>query len=375
MTTNVKIFKSTDTDAPVLTGQAGSLITLLDAVLINGYNAKSISALSRSGSTATATCVGHGYIVGDCLLVAGADQSEYNGEVYITSVPDADTFTYSVDSGAVTPATGTITVKKAPAGWTKPYSDTNKAAYRMGGGNQRYLRLDDSGTGFNARVVGYEEMSAISTGTGPFPTSAQFSGGLYAPKSSVTTSVARDWVAAVTDRVLILHVVVDGNTTNPHALFFGDFKSLKSGDQYNTLLIAASLTTLSANSFSDVSAISSAVAAHYCARSYTQLGGSVEMGKHVDGVKSGSTSADLGSAGLSYPNPSDGGLYLSEVFVHEPFNFRGTLPGVWAPLHARPITHGDTFDGAGDVAGRKFLALNLYNSGQFFLETSNTWNI
>jgi hypothetical protein len=375
MTTNVKIFKSTDTDAPVLSGLTGALITLLDAVLINGYNAKSVSALSRSGSTATATCVGHGYVVGDCLLVAGADQAEYNGEVYVDSVPDADTFTYAVDSGAVTPATGTITVKKAPAGWTKPYSGTNLAAYRMGGGNQRYLRLDDSGTGYNARVVGYEAMTGISTGTGPFPTSAQFSGGLYMPKSSLTTSAARDWVIAATDSIVFIHIVIDGLTTNSHAAFFGDFKSNKSGDQYNTLLLASIAAYLSGEQFPEVATLSSTVPGHYCARSYTQFGSSVGLGKHVDGAKGGGSSTDLGAGALVYPNPSDGGLYMSEVFLHEPSILRGTLPGIWAPLHAKPLTHGDTFTGAGDAAGREFLVLNLYNTGQIFLETSNTWNL
>ncbi|MCK9504694.1 MAG: hypothetical protein M0Q95_10995 [Porticoccaceae bacterium] len=378
MSTNVKIFKSTDTGAPGLTGQAGKLIELLDAILIDGINPKTISALSRSGSTATATCVGHGYIVGDCLLIAGADQAEYNGEVYITTVPDTDTFTFAVDGAAVTPATGaSITAKKAPAGWTKPYNGTNLAAYRMGGGNQRYLRLDDTGTAYGARVVGYEAMTGISSGSGQFPTSIQESGGLYAAKSSVATSVVRDWVAAVTDRHLILWVnVVDSAIgTSACALFFGDFMSRKSGDQFNTILIAGTSAAFSGSSFQKVNIISTSITGHYCARSYTQLGSSIAVGKHVDGVKSGTSSADIGSSGLIYPNPSDGGLYLSEIFIHEPNNFRGTLPGVWAPLHGRPLANYDTFDGAGDVAGRSFMALHLYNMGQFFLETSNTWNL
>ena len=34
------IFKSTDSGAPVLDGQAGSLVTLLDACLVTGYGSK-----------------------------------------------------------------------------------------------------------------------------------------------------------------------------------------------------------------------------------------------------------------------------------------------------------------------------------------------
>lgn len=375
MSNNVKIFKSTDIGAPVLSGVAGALIGVLDAVLVDGYNSVSLSAVSRSGTVATATSIGHGFAVGDCLLVAGADQSEYNGEVYVTTVPNADSFTFTVDGAAVTPATGSITAKKAPAGWTKPYSGTNLAAYRMGGGNMRYLRIDDTGTGYNARAVGYEDMAGISSGTAPFPTAAQFSGGLYMPKSSLTTSAARDWVIAATDSIVFIHAVTDGSTTNSHAAFFGYFKSNKSGDQYNTLILASSIASLSGGQFQEVTTLSSTIPGHYCARSYTQLGSSVGLGKHVDGVKGGGTSTDLGAGALVYPNPSDGGLYMSEVFLHEPSILRGTLPGIWAPLHARPLTHGDTFTGAGDAAGREFLVLNLYNTGQIFLETSNTWNL
>src|SRR5574337_1555206 len=95
----VNVYRSSDASAPVLTGQAGSLITVLDACLISGYGSKS------------------------------------------------------------------------PAGWVKPYSGTNLAAYRAATGNQFYFRVDDSGT-VEARISGYETMSDVNTGTGQFPTTA-----------------------------------------------------------------------------------------------------------------------------------------------------------------------------------------------------------
>jgi len=62
MTVPVKYFRSDDTGAPTLTGQAGSLISLLDACLINGYNTKTPSGIIRSGSTATVTfATAHGF--------------------------------------------------------------------------------------------------------------------------------------------------------------------------------------------------------------------------------------------------------------------------------------------------------------------------
>ena len=35
------IYRSTDASAPVLTGEVGKLVDLLDACLVNGYGAKS----------------------------------------------------------------------------------------------------------------------------------------------------------------------------------------------------------------------------------------------------------------------------------------------------------------------------------------------
>jgi hypothetical protein len=46
----VRVYRSTDASAPVLTGQVGSLTALLDAVLVNGYG-----ALSAAGWTIAQT--------------------------------------------------------------------------------------------------------------------------------------------------------------------------------------------------------------------------------------------------------------------------------------------------------------------------------
>ena len=71
----------------------------------------SVSGITRSSSTATATtALAHGFKVGDHVVVAGATQTDYNGEVEILTVPSTTTFTYSVSNSPATPATGTITV-------------------------------------------------------------------------------------------------------------------------------------------------------------------------------------------------------------------------------------------------------------------------
>jgi hypothetical protein len=70
---------------------------------------ESVSTLTQSSGTATCTTSGaHGYSTNDWVYVEGANETEYNGIVQVT-VTSTTVFTYTVDSGATSPATGTIT--------------------------------------------------------------------------------------------------------------------------------------------------------------------------------------------------------------------------------------------------------------------------
>ena len=71
------------------------------------------TTITRSGSTATATCTGHGLLTNDYAVIKGANQFEYNG-VFQVTVTDANTFTFTVSGTPATPATGTITTTGAP---------------------------------------------------------------------------------------------------------------------------------------------------------------------------------------------------------------------------------------------------------------------
>jgi SPP1 family predicted phage head-tail adaptor len=73
--------------------------------------AVSITSITRSGTTATVTtAAAHGYQDGDYVTIAGAGQAGYNLSEVPIDVTGTTTFTYTVDSGTVTPATGTMTV-------------------------------------------------------------------------------------------------------------------------------------------------------------------------------------------------------------------------------------------------------------------------
>lgn len=383
---NVKIFRSTDYGAPILYGNAGYMIPVLDACLVNGYGSLSVTSITHSAGTVTVTTASpHNLKDFSRQTIAGVtNDTAYNGEFIIT-VTGVSTFTYSQAGITQATGTGTITTKSAGAGWTKPYSGTNLAAYRQGAGNMMYLRVDDTTT-LTCRVVGYETMSAISVGNNPFPSAAQFSGGLYFQKSSTADITnPRDWIMIADDRQFFLWVNWNSSTTfnDSPLVHFGDFTSYKSGDIYNTHLVANISGAIAGFRFTYLSTQAQvADTGHYIARSHTQIGTSMPAARISDYSK-GNAQANMGavaaSSGLPYPHPVDGGLWMAPVWVVEtaPTSIqsviRGHMNGVWNPLHNRPLNVGDTFQGTGALAGKTFMALNCQLSAEVIIEIPMTW--
>lgn len=74
----------------------------------------SVSSVTRSGSTVTVITAGPHYLTdGDQIYIRGADQADYNVDRSLASYIDEHTFSFTITSTPVTPATGTITVEKA----------------------------------------------------------------------------------------------------------------------------------------------------------------------------------------------------------------------------------------------------------------------
>ena len=131
MANEVIWFDSAETGAPTLNNAAGSLIAVLDACLLNGFNLKSIT-INVAGGVATATCNGHGFstATGKLVSIAGATPNELNGLKQIASAT-SNTFTFPAPGVPDGAATGAITAKRAPLGWTKVHAAANKAAAMM----------------------------------------------------------------------------------------------------------------------------------------------------------------------------------------------------------------------------------------------------
>ena len=73
-------------------------------VEMNGYG-QNASTLTQASGVASATIAAHGIPVGERVYVKGAAQAEYNGWHVVTATPSADTLSYAVPAGTVSPAT------------------------------------------------------------------------------------------------------------------------------------------------------------------------------------------------------------------------------------------------------------------------------
>jgi len=332
----VKYFHSELPGAPVLSGTAGSRIAVLDACLVSGWGLLTATAASVTAGVCTVTFAGtHSFEPLSVALIAGAGPAAVNGEQRITAT-STNTISFAVSGVADGAVSGTITAKLAPAGWVK-LSGTNKAAYKSGNpsASQCWARIDDTGTTY-ARIRAYETMSDVDTGTGPTPTDAQNSGGLYVGASNTGNLTQKKWIVVADDkRVWLLIARYSAYTTDYEASFFGDFPSLKAGDAYNFALVAETADVTSASSVgAGAPGQKEATAGVYIMRSYSQLGASIPAMLRKPGleVQSGSVSLPTG------PNPINNGIEVCPTLLFEQSgptaNRRGELPGLYGIPHS-----------------------------------------
>jgi len=366
----VQVFNSMQNNAPELNGNSASLITVLDAVLVNGYNTLSVSSITRSGSTATVTTsTAHDFVTNDSVAISGATETEYNGKFRITRT-GSTTFTYTVTGTPSTPATGTITCKRASAGFEKKYTGTEKAVYRStrSDSNKHYLRVVDDSTGGasykSALCYSWESMDDVDTGTVGAPTP----NGRHWPKSLTSDSTAR-WWCIVTDGRLVYYFVgtdvgkTNASVSNTAQCCWGDFKSFKAGDIYNVIHCGTNAYTNSSVgqdlALSVMGTSDSFYATKYInvARAFTAAA-SVVNNVYILACRSFQVFGSS-SGVVPFPNLADAGFYMAPSVLVEPTyqTFRGLLPGVFEPYHGRCFPNNTVFDGVSGMDDRQFLML------------------
>lgn len=249
--TTVKWFHSQMVGAPTLRGQAGALIELFDACLVNGFDVKNINNLSVSNGIATAEISsGHGYLIHSVINIQGVtgSLSALNDEWRVSSAT-ATSLTFACPGLQDGSATGTITAMLAPVGWEKKYSGTNIAVYKSTDflSTGMFLRINDTDARY-ARVRGYEVMTDVDNGTNPFPTLAQRVETAFTwAKSDVSSAASRRWVIVADGRTihfLPAWYAPNANSQGIHEyLRFGDFQSWIVNDPYSCEIAALPIAT------------------------------------------------------------------------------------------------------------------------------------
>ena len=316
---------STMQGAPTIFGAAGAGITFLDALLIDGFGQLTLTSLSVTSAVATATIsAGHAYKQWSVVEIAGATPTELNGRKRVLSVTGTE-LTFAATGVSDGSATGTITCKIPGAGWTKPYTGTNLAAYKLSGtiGTGSYLRIDDTGTQ-DMRCVGYVTMDSISVGYDPFPSAAQLTGGGFIRKSTAVSSTTRAWTFLGNDRGFYLTVLSDGLTIW-RTVWFGDFRSFSTGATMWDCVIAPGASAGGSAYLGLCNGVPQANQSLYLPRAGTGVAGAVYASKTAMAWISAPT-------GITYPCPVVGGIVASRGAIiqdgaHANSLRRGELPG------------------------------------------------
>jgi len=282
---------------------------------------------------------------------------------------DAGAPTLSGNTASLIPLLDAILVNgygsKPAAGWTKPFSDTNKAVYRNAANAiaRSYFRVVDTAANFVAKVRGYDTMSDIDTGTGPFPTPGDISGdGLSIPKSNAVNSTVRAWIAAADERTLVLFVQHDG--TDWEMCYLGDGIP---DNPYNTnfsILAARSADSAWASSFTMFTEAPTGVTTTRGPYIKGTYGLTIAKlcrlfsGPNVSGAHYSLYAMAHIGGNLAMPNDNSIYLYQPPLAFHDGTAYwlrQGLYRFVYVPVHLpAAFSHGDTFNGVGALSGKSF---------------------
>lgn len=366
--TTVRYYASTMPGAPTLSGTAGALIAVLDACLTTGFGSVTLDSLVVAANVATGTVsAGHNFAMtgttGPVIRIEGATPAGLNGDWRVT-VTGGTTFTFATSGISDQTASGTITAKRAPAGFSKTYSGTKKAVYRADHvqSTRLYLRVYDAATTY-ATVRGYETMADVDTGTGGWPRTSR-----YCLKSLTANSTARDW-RLFADSCAFYLLVRTASDAYWDGYAWGDLVSFVPGDAYHVWLSANTYNSSYGNT--NFHLIGRTVQDADFARAASQAAGSVTAEKYTHNRVS-----MLGVGGMNeYPCAADNGFYAAPVDVWEGAGLRprGQAPGLYCPLHDGLPDDETVISAIAQLSGRELFIQKVSNTGRAAFDLTGPW--
>jgi len=331
----IKVFRSTDAGAPSLIGAAGSIIGLLDAVLLNGYNSKAVQSITvADGVMTVTTTTAHGMVVGQVLAIAGANESVFNDEFVVQTVPSPVSYTCVAPVGAPAAATGgSITSKQAALNWEKQFSNTNLACYRSTDPRsiKPVLSVDNT-FAYWARMRMYESMNSVSTGVGGDHSAV--AGQAYGVWQSgvAAETTAKPWIVIGNSRLFYFLPAFNTASPNVRAWYgMGEFRSYKVGDAYNAMFLgnhSAILETYpgSAVAYGNFNPGATTGGSTAILRNMMGTYPSITWGSKGS-INCNSAAAASGAAGSPWPNWAGNVITLFPCQLWEGLGLRGNIPG------------------------------------------------
>lgn len=331
----VRWFNSEMVNAPVMDASPSSIINLLKACLIDGFDPKSVFSLTVSNEVATVSIsVGHDYQKHAVIRIIGATPGSLNGDWRVKTVV-GDTFTFDCPGIADVNATGTISaIRATPGYWEIAFSGTDKAAFRSThpNGTGLYLRIDEATTGVSGCYVRcYESMTDVDTGINPFPTFTQWAENAYRfIRTTVATIGARQWFILADDRLFYLFIRSTLTVSYRYEVFvFGDIISYLPVDDFACHIFASTGPANPAYPGHHVQFPSfSSLTGSYLARNYTN-----DLSTPTLVSKQGLSPNNHACNGPLFPHSRTGGYYFSSpVRIIEGTTLssmpRGDMPGL-----------------------------------------------
>lgn len=322
--------------APTNTVAAGTITGILDACLVDGFNALSPVTVTVSAGVATLVYAApHGYTTDQYLRVLGASAPQVNGDKRPT-ILDAQSLTVPAAGAPDGPVGGSISTRFAPLGWERVFTDVNVRVYRSLSleSARHFFRVTDADSSsvspLNA-YRGFETMNDASTGLNEYPSFVQVGGGGFGIYKS--PSGAQPWVLVGDERTVYISISTTGGMIT--AVCMGDFESHVPADAYASIITAVVSSTV--GNLGSVTSFG-----HRVARDMDGLGQSPSV---VSRSPFGAPSGNNGT----WPSPASGGVTIARpVHLIEGDSLRGSLRGImhlWEPLPAAPFTVIDSLDG------------------------------
>jgi hypothetical protein len=383
------------------TGAAQVLCDILKACLVNGFNNLTFDSIVVTGGVAKASRTnGHGFVFDQIVSVAGATPSGLNGEKRVLAVT-SQTIEFDATGVADGAASGTITIKTAPAGWQLAFDSTTKIALRSQAAvsPKSFFVIDESvGDRTSRMMYAFADMTDINTGTGQWA-----SVGCVTPSNNSGNYVPAQWsggrwmVIADNRTAWIICVSRPNDGLGPALgiltiLGFGDFASFLAADAGNEFVMGAYPESMSNSRYHPGGAMLGAYRTavgevHSMLRANglgaTALNNCGAYGAHnINGAS--------GHGGPSFPSPVDNGLLLADSLFRETTDgsLRGKNRGLYWCMQDRPFSEahpGMTVTGISGLEGRTLMLLPFTpynrdtvvspaNNGRVAIDITGPWS-